>query len=81
MNNHSLIIIVSYRHIGLMVAMRDKKNIRNLNLLKSEIKINVIIGLEIQNLNKREVLKKNNIHQTHLIEKSNPHRKILEIKK
>lgn len=81
MNNHSLIIIVSYRHIGLMVAMRDKKNIRNLNRLKSEIKINVIIGLGIQNLNKREVLKKNNIHQTHPIEKSNPLLKILEIKK
>lgn len=64
-----------------MVAFRDKKNIRNLNLLKSEIKINVTIDLEIQNPNKKEVLKKYSIHQTLLIEKDNPHQKILEIKK
>ncbi len=81
MNNHSIILIVSYHHIGPMVVLRDKKNIRNLNQLKSEIKNNVTIGLEIQNLNKKVVLKKNNIHQTPLIEKNNPLQKILEIKK
>lgn len=65
-----------------MVVMRDKKNIRNQNQLKSEIKINVKIDLEIQNQNKKEVLKKNkHIHQTLQIEKNNLHHKILEIKK
>lgn len=64
-----------------MVVMRDKKNIRNQNQLKSEIKINVKIYLEIQNQNKKEVLKNKHIHQTLLIEKNNLHHKILEIKK